>query len=200
MLLHRSTEHLVCPGKSGLISTRVKTTMNDKVLISKGKRLAYLLRHDRFYDFDEHGWREVSELIASHGFTMDELEYIVANNDKQRYEFSDDKSKIRAHQGHSVSVDFELKEATPPDKLYHGTAVRFLDSIRKNGIMKGTRLYVHLSPTKEIAEKVGARHGKPVVLVVDARKMKADGCRFYLSNNGVWLTDYVGVKYIVETL
>jgi len=170
--------------------------MENKDLIRKGKHLAFLLRHDTEYQFDEHGWREVSDLIKNQGYTMKELEEIVETNNKQRYEFSDDKKKIRARQGHSIPVDVELKETTPPDVLYHGTATRFLDSILKQGILKGTRLYVHLSDTIETAKKVGIRHGKPAVLFLDAKQMVADGVKFYLSNNGVWLTDYVDSKYI----
>lgn len=110
--------------------------MENKDLVRKGKHLAFLLRHDTKYQFDEHGWREVSDLIKNQGYTMQELEEIVETNNKKRYKFSDDKKKIRARQGHSIPVDVELKETTPPDVLYHGTATRFLDSILKQGILK----------------------------------------------------------------
>lgn len=165
-------------------------------LISRGKRLSFLLRHDKNYQFDEHGWREISDLITHHGYTMDELKEIVEINNKQRYEFSEDMTRIRARQGHSVHVDVELEEKLPPDVLYHGTGEQSLASILEQGINKGNRLYVHLSETSETAVNVGKRHGKPVVLVVDAKKMAEDGHKFYLSRNGVWLTDYVGVKFI----
>lgn len=92
--------------------------MGHENLVTKGKRLSYLLRHDKEYAFDKHGWREVSDLIKNHHYTMQELEEIVETNDKKRYEFSDDKKKIRARQGHSVNVDVELEEKTPPDILY----------------------------------------------------------------------------------
>lgn len=167
-----------------------------KKIIQKGKQLAYLLRHDTEYNFDEHGWREVSDLIANHGYTQEMLDEIVATNNKQRYEYSEDKTKIRARQGHSVLVDVELKEMTPPDVLYHGTAVQYVDAILRDGIVKGNRLYVHLSQTEETARNVGKRHGEPVILKVDARKMSEAGIKFYLSNNGVWLTDYVGIEYV----
>lgn len=167
-----------------------------KKIIQKGKQLAYLLRHDTEYNFDEHGWREVSDLIANHGYTQEMLDEIVATNNKQRYEYSEDKTKIRARQGHSVLVDVELKEMTPPDVLYHGTAVQYVDAILRGGIVKGKRLYVHLSQTEETARNVGKRHGEPVILKVDARKMSEAGIKFYLSNNGVWLTDYVGIEYV----
>ena len=165
-------------------------------IISKGKRLAFLLRHDKDYAFDAHGWRKVSDLTTDHGYTMEELKEIVATNNKQRFEFSEDLTRIRARQGHSVQVDAELTEATPPDVLYHGTCVRFLDSIKAQGLMKMNRLHVHLSPTREIAKSVGKRHGEPYILVIDAKRMVEDGCKFYFSRNGVWLTDKVEMKYI----
>ena len=166
-------------------------------LVQRGKKLSYLLRHDKAYAFDEHGWREVSDLVANHGFTMEELREIVATNNKQRYEFSEDMTRIRARQGHSIQVDVELAEATPPDMLYHGTAKAFVESIMSQGIQKGKRLYVHLSTTIDMATKVGERHGKPAVLVINAKRMHEDGIKFFLSRNGVWLTDFVDAKYII---
>ena len=167
-------------------------------IIRKGKRLAFLLRHDEEYEFDEHGWREVSDLIANHGYTMELLDEIVETNNKKRYEYSEDKTKIRARQGHSINVDVELKETTPPGILYHGTAETTVPAIMKEGIKKGSRLHVHLSQTEETAVNVGKRHGKPAVLRIDAKKMSKDGIKFYLSNNGVWLTDFVSLKYIID--
>ena len=169
------------------------------LLIQRGKKLSYLLRHDKSYAFDEHGWREVSDLVANHGFTVEELSEIVATNNKQRYEFSEDMTRIRARQGHSIQVDVELAEATPPDMLYHGTAKAFVESIMSQGIQKGKRLYVHLSSTIEAATKVGARHGEPVVLCIGAKRMHEDGIKFFLSRNSVWLTEFVDVKYIKGT-
>ena len=169
--------------------------MND--IIRKSKRLAFLLRHDEEYQFDEHGWREVSDLIANHGYTMELLDEIVETNIKKRYEYSEDKSKIRARQGHSINVDVELKETTPPDILYHGTAETMVPAILKEGIIKVSRLHVHLSQTEETAVNVGKRHGKPTVLRIDAKQMSEDGIKIYLSNNGVWLTDYVDAKYVM---
>lgn len=166
-------------------------------LIKQGKKLSYLLRHDKSYSFDEHGWREVSDLVANHGFTMEELREIVATNNKQRYEFSEDMTRIRARQGHSIRVDVELPEATPPDLLYHGTAKAFVESIISQGILKGNRLYVHLSTTIGMATKVGERHGKPAVLAIDAKRMHEDGIKFFLSRNGVWLTEFIDAKYII---
>lgn len=171
--------------------------MGHENLITKGKKLSFLLRHDKEYDFDRNGWRDTSDLIKNHGYTMKELEEIVETNDKKRYEFSDDKKKIRARQGHSINVDVELEEKIPPKILYHGTATRFLESIYKNGINSGSRIYVHLSDNEETAKKVGSRHGTPFVLKINAKKMYDDGIVFYLSNNGVWLTQFVDKKYIL---
>ena len=165
-------------------------------LISRGKRLSFLLRHDKNYPFDEHGWREIGDLITNHGYTMDELKEIVETNNKQWYEFSEDMTRIRARQGHSVQVDVELEEMLPPDILYHGTGEQSLASIMEEGIKKGSRLFVHLSETSETAVNVGKRHGEPVALAIDAKQMAEDGHKFFLSRNGVWLTDYVDVKYL----
>lgn len=136
--------------------------MGHSTIITRGKELAFLLRHDKEYKFDKHGWREVSDLIKNHHYTMDELNEIVETNDKKRYEFSDDKKKIRARQGHSIAVDVELTETTPPDVLYHGTATRFISSINKHGILKGTRQHVHLSETISIAKKCWKETWKPL--------------------------------------
>ena len=138
----------------------------------------------------------MSDLVANHGFTREELRKIVATNNKQRYEFSEDTTHIRARQGHSIQVDVDLEEAVPPDVLCHGTAMGFADPIMKQGILKGKRLYVHLSATVEMAMKVGARHGEPVVLTINARRMSEDGIRFLLSHNGIWLTEFVDARYI----
>lgn len=167
-----------------------------------GKQLSFLLRHDSeaFSNglIDKHGWRKVSELVKDHKYTKDLLDDIVKTNNKQRYEYNEDETLIRARQGHSINVDVNLSESTPPDILYHGTATRFLDSILEKGIVKGNRLHVHLSKDEETATTIGARHGKPYVLKIDAKKMHEDGIKFYLSNNNVWLTDFVDVKYIIK--
>lgn len=171
--------------------------MQEKLRIAKGKKLSFLLRHDKEYAFDVHGWREVSDLVENHGYTLAELAEIAETNDKKRYEFNEDKTKIRARQGHSVDVDVELKETVPPEVLYHGTAKRFVGSIMAEGILRGTRQYVHLSKDKNTAVNVGKRHGEPFVLRIDSKKMHEDGIKFFLSNNGVWLTKFVDKKYIL---
>ena len=138
----------------------------------------------------------MSKLIEDIGITYNDLCRIVKEDDKKRYSFSEDRKYIRANQGHSTRINLELKEAIPPDILYHGTADRFLKSILKEGIKKMSRDYVHLSEDMETAYKVGSRHGKSFVLQIDAKKILEDGNKFYLSENGVWLVDRVLVKYI----
>jgi len=121
----------------------------------------------------------------------------VAQNDKQRFAFSADHSKIRANQGHSLPIDLGLEPLAPPELLFHGTATRFLASIKQQGLISRGRQYVHLSPDEPTAIKVGQRHGQPIVLTIQAGRMYADGLTFYRSVNGVWLTDKVSVAYIV---
>ncbi len=164
-------------------------------LIADSSRLAKLLRHDKEYDYDIHGWREVSDLVENYGFTLDELKEIVETNDKQRFEFSEDMQRIRARQGHSVNVDVELTEREPPEVLYHGTSQKSVASILTEGIKPCGRLHVHLSGDVATAVKVGARHGTPVVLEISAKQMHDAGMKFYLSRNNVWLTDVVPQGY-----
>ena len=148
---------------------------------------------------DEHGWAKVDEPIAGVGksrpFTMSDLEEIVRTDEKQRFSFNDDKTLIRANQGHSIPVDVELEELVPPEFLYHGTGEKYVSSIEKQGILPKSRLYVHLSADYETAVKVGSRHGKPVVFCVLSGKMSSVGFRFFRSVNGVWLTNEVPVGY-----
>jgi len=124
------------------------------------------------------------------------LEEIVRTDEKQRYSFNEDKTLIRANQGHSINVDVELEEKEPPDYLYHGTGKKYVDSISKNGIISKSRLYVHLSSDYETAINVGERHGDPRVYRIRSRDMYKDGYRFYLSKNNVWLTKEVPVIYL----
>jgi len=117
----------------------------------------------------------------------------------RRFAFNDDRSRIRASQGHSIAVDLQLREAEPPAVLYHGTASRFLKAILASGLRAGARHHVHLSADRQTAMRVGARHGFPAVLIVDAARMRADGIVFYQSDNGVWLTAEVKPKYLAQT-
>ena len=126
------------------------------------------------------------------------LEKIVAEDEKQRYSFNEDKTLIRANQGHSIPVDVELEKKTPPATLWHGTGEKFTVSIDSMGLIPKSRLYVHLSSDQQTAKKVGARHGKPVIYQVDTEAMNRDGYEFFLSVNGVWLTKVVPVQYLTK--
>lgn len=149
---------------------------------------------------DENGWAKVDELIEGvnkvHPLDMETLEEIVRTNEKQRFSFNEDKAKIRANQGHTIPVDVELEEKMPPEILYHGTGDKYVESIDATGLEPRQRLYVHLSTDREMAAKVGQRHGSPVVYCVKSGQMAQDGYKFYLSVNGVWLTKAVPVKYL----
>lgn len=152
---------------------------------------------------DAHGWADVNELLAgirATGRDIDRgvLELIVKTDQKQRYSFSPDKTRIRANQGHSVPVDVGLEEVLPPETLYHGTAEQFLIHIWKEGLQPMNRLYVHLSLDRKTAENVGRRHGKPVILAVSSGQMSRDGIKFYRSKNNVWLVKAVSTRYLVR--
>jgi len=175
--------------------------MNEKEVVRKSKFLSLVLRHDPGrigIILDSAGWTLVDNLLIKTNLSMDELEYIVEKNNKKRFEFNDDKTKIRASQGHSLNVDLGYEEKDPPETLYHGTAERFIDSIKQKGISKQKRHHVHLSDNISTAKNVGQRHGKSIVIAINSRSMKENGHKFYLSTNGVWLTEFVPVKYIGE--
>nr|WP_330375139.1 RNA 2'-phosphotransferase [Clostridioides difficile] len=127
---------------------------------------------------------------------MEILEQIVKEDNKQRYSFNKDRSNIRANQGHSINVNVELRELEPPRFLYHGTATRFLDNIKKEGIISKSRLYVHLSNDIDTAVHVGKRHGISIVLKINTGKMYENGYKFYLSENNIWLCEYIPFKYV----
>uniref|UniRef100_A0A0N5A9P3 2'-phosphotransferase n=1 Tax=Syphacia muris TaxID=451379 RepID=A0A0N5A9P3_9BILA len=169
-----------------------------------GRFLCLVLRHKpgaAGIGLDEHGWANVNDLIVGINqtgrfITMELLEKIVKEDCKNRYSFNGDHTKIRANQGHSlIGIDIELKEETPPAMLYHGTAERFLPSIKKHGIQRQQRLLVNLSSDIETALSVGRRHGHPVVLQVNTTPMLQKGFKFFLSENKVWLCDSVPFDY-----
>ena len=167
------------------------------------KFISLILRHKPQtigITLDEHGWANVDELIEgvskTHPMTMEDLERIVAQDDKQRYSFNEDKTLIRANQGHSIPVDVELEEVEPPEILYHGTGEKFAASIEEQGLIPKSRLYVHLSGDVETAHKVGIRHGKSVVYKVKSGEMNRNGFKFFRSVNGVWLIKHVPVEYL----
>lgn len=174
-------------------------------LTKTSRFIALILRHKPEtigIALDEHGWADVHELIdginatGKHQIDMATLEEIVRTDEKQRYSFNDDKSVIRANQGHSIPVDVELKECTPPEILYHGTGEKFAASIDAQGLIPKSRLYVHMSADMETARNVGSRHGKAVIYEIDCKSMADDGYLFYLSENHVWLTKRVPANYL----
>ncbi len=167
------------------------------------KYISLILRHKPEtigITLDEHGWADVSELIKgiskTHHLDMETLEEIVKTDNKQRYSFNEDKTKIRANQGHSIPVDVELDAKEPPEFLWHGTGEKFVASIDREGLIPKSRLYVHLSADYDTAKVVGARHGKPVIYKVKSGEMQQYGYTFYQSVNGVWLTKEVPTKYL----
>lgn len=178
--------------------------MNEKQRTRTSKFLSLVLRHEPErigLALDANGWANVDELLtkcSQHGVSLQraELEEVVATNEKKRFALSEDGQRIRASQGHSIEVSLGYAPQAPPPRLFHGTATRFLSSIHSEGLRKGERHHVHLSGDEETARKVGQRHGKPAVLVIDAAAMHAAGHAFYLSDNGVWLTEHVPPEFI----
>lgn len=181
------------------------TSMSDKRRTKLSKFLSFILRHNPGsigLNLDSNGWAGIYDLIIkarqnNTNISLEDIEYIAATCNKQRFEFSDDKKKIRACQGHSINIDLDLKPVSPPDILYHGTAEKTVPYIKNSGIIKMNRDHVHLSQDFVTATNVGNRHGKPTVLHIDAKKMNEHGMTFYLSTNGVWLTDFVPKEYII---
>lgn len=171
---------------------------------SISKFLSYVLRHnpDKLgITLDENGWTSVTTLLEKinvepYSLSMQELEDVVATNNKKRFAFNDGKTKIRASQGHSVNIDLGIQPKEPPSYLYHGTVEKFITSIQEKGLIKGTRQHVHLSADKETAINVGSRRGKPIILTVKSGEMHAQNHAFYQSENGVWLTEKVPTEFI----
>ena len=175
--------------------------MND---VKISKYISLLLRHKPEAEgltMDSHGWVPVTQLVKAlngrfHGFTKEDLDRIVAESDKQRYSYSEDETKIRANQGHSIDVDVEMPIAEPPEILWHGTADRFAASIEKEGLKPQSRRFVHLSKDRDTAYIVGRRHGRPVIYLVKSGEMYRDGFVFRISANGVWQTETVPPEYL----
>lgn len=178
----------------------------EKNLKHISKFMSLVLRHrpeEIGLQLDENGWADLQELITklnTKGANVDEatIQFIVDTNEKKRFAFNDNKTRIRANQGHSVQVDLQLSPATPPAVLYHGTALHVIASIMKDGLLKQERHHVHLTASKETAVSVGGRHGKSVVLEIDAAKMVAEGFEFFVTDNDVWLVEIVLPEYIIS--
>ena len=176
-----------------------------RTLRETGKFISLILRHKPEVigiTLDDHGWADTEALIrgiqATQPFSMEMLEEIVRTDNKQRFAFNEDRTKIRANQGHSIPVDVELQELEPPEVLYHGTGEKYVASILRQGLLPKSRLYVHLSRDTATAREVGKRHGRPMIFLVQSGSMYRDGYPFYLSLNGVWLTREVPVQYLSQ--
>jgi putative RNA 2'-phosphotransferase len=178
--------------------------MNTDQLKKISKSLSYVLRHrpdSVGLELGKGGWIAVDELLrafeeSGKPISIEVLRKVVAENDKQRFELSEDAQRIRARQGHSVEVDLLYEPAIPPAVLYHGTAAHNLDSIFEQGLIKGRRHHVHLSINQQTMLQVARRHGRPVLLAIDAGRMHADGHAFFATGNHVWLTDSVPPQYL----
>jgi len=178
--------------------------MKQEELTKISKYLSYILRHKPEsigIKLSENGWCSIDELIektTKFNLTKEVIDIVIQTNDKQRFISNLSSTMIRANQGHSIDIDLGLEPIKPPKRLFHGTAIRFMDSIKKKGITKQNRQYVHLSESISIAWHVGSRHGKPIVLFISSYRMVKDGYKFYKSENNVWLVDNVPIKYIEE--
>jgi len=175
--------------------------MDEKTLVKKSRHLSKVLRHEPDsvgITLTEAGWAPISSILSALNLKREELNQVVAENNKNRFEFSENGMFIRARQGHSVEVDLGYPEATPPDTLYHGTSRQTVSVVLRDGIKKMLRHHVHMSPDLETAKVVASRRSDPKILKVDSKSMSAAGIKFYLTGNGVWLTDYVDPKYVSE--
>jgi len=177
----------------------------DKSLVPTSKFLSFILRHQPEsigVSLDPEGWIDIDVLVfaaTKHGqkLSLTLVHAVVAENDKRRFGLSEDGLRIRANQGHSIpSIDLDLAPVEPPNQLFHGTVPQFLDGIRQLGLQKRSRNHVHLSADVETARRVGMRRGEPVILTIDSLSMYSDRFSFFLSANGVWLTDSVPVDFI----
>ena len=205
-LLHFNPVAIPEVNKMQKTKRQFKPETEERRLERISKFISMILRHKPEVigiTLDEHGWADVNELIKGINdtgeeveFSKDTLETIVKTDKKQRYSFSQDKTLIRANQGHSIPVDVELEKKEPPKVLYHGTGVKSVKAIQEQGLLPMERLYVHLSTDVETATNVGKRHDTPVIFKVNAEQMQKDGYDFFQSVNGVWLTKEVPTKYL----
>lgn len=205
-LLHFNPVTIPEVNKMQKTKRQFKPETEERRLERLSKFISMILRHKPEVigiTLDEHGWADVNELIKGINETGEEVEFskailekIVKTDKKQRYSFSQDKTLIRANQGHSIPVDVELEKKEPPKVLYHGTGIKSVKAIQEQGLLPMERLYVHLSTDVETATNVGKRHGTPVIFKVNAEQMQKDSYDFFQSVNGVWLTKEVPAKYL----
>jgi putative RNA 2'-phosphotransferase len=178
--------------------------MDDERRIRISKFMSLVLRHQpetANLSLEPGGWVGIDQLLsgavaAGLRFTREELDAVVAACEKQRFAIDETGTRIRANQGHSAEVELQFELAEPPPELFHGTPERFVTAILRDGLLKMARHHVHLSPDADTARKVGSRRGRPVTLVVDSAKMRADGHAFYCTANGVWLVEHVPPQYL----
>ena len=183
--------------------------MNQDERSSKSKLLTFILRHhsDKFnLKLDKEGWIDINTLLNAinssnnnkiGNITMEQVLEIVRLCDKQRFQLSEDRSKIRACQGHSLAeVELKFTKKRPPVLLFHGTVDKIVNVIMEQGINKMARHHVHLSNDLTTAIEVGKRRGAPILFLVDSKQMYADGAEFFISENNVWLTENVPPQYI----
>ena len=175
--------------------------MNKNRELKISKFLSYVLRHKPEsigLTLNDNGWASVAEILKNRQlhFSLEDLKFVVENNEKNRFTLNEDFTLIKANQGHSVDIKLEFQKIVPPEILYHGTAQHFLPSIQEKGLEKRQRHHVHLSIDTKTASKVGKRHGKLIILAIDAKKMHQDGYQFYLSDNNVYLVDAVPAHYL----
>lgn len=178
--------------------------MDEKRKTKISKFLSLILRHQPEVvglSLEESGWISIEKLIKActdygKNFTFAELKEVVETNDKKRFAFNENETKIRANQGHSIKVEIEFEEKIPPAILYHGTAEKNVGAIFAKGLKKMARHHVHLSADVETARKVGIRYGKPVIFQIDTEKMRAEGFKFYVSANNVWLIESIPPKFL----
>lgn len=176
-----------------------------KIDIETSKFLSYILRHapeSINLSLSHEGWANLDELIklsneCNHPITLDKIQEIVKHDSKQRFSISDNGHFIRANQGHSLkNLNLNYDEMTPPNTLFHGTANRFIDDIKHQGLIPMSRQFVHLTENKDTALQVGKRYGKPVLLIIDSKQMLQDGFKFYHTQNNIWLTKSIPTGYI----
>ena len=192
--------------KSTKTTTPITQSLTQKQLTALSKFLSLILRHKPEtvnLSLDSEGYIDINQLISNinnnseYYITRATLDHIVTTDSKQRYSYNETKTKIRANQGHSIPVDLHLTPQIPPEIQYHGTSKRFLDSILSDGIKPMSRQYVHLSSDSTTAAIVGKRHGdSPIIFMIETKPLIDSGYQFYLSENKVWLTDYIPAKYL----
>ncbi len=169
----------------------------NEYIIKKSCRLAYLLRHNELSALELGGWRSVDSLIHEDLFTIEELRNIVGNDSKGRFEFNPDKTKVRALYGHSVPIELNLEYSEPPHVLYHGTSIEACKSILREGIKPRARNFVHLTSDIITAQQTGMRHGEPVVIQINAKKMVVEGYKFYNPTKKIWLVSEVPLRFVI---